>query len=698
MTVQMNLFTSCMDDMAADSYYTFTGEMMSDYLQNREDFSLFCRIVERAGWMDFLSSRGSRTFFPPTNDGVEAALADLGYSSVEDIPTEYCDTLVKACLIDGKVLYTYDMSETQQETNELELPLIIVTDGSVKDDDSLTVSVINSNSGIINNLKNDSVDNGVVHPVDYMLVPNTSLGASLLEENQEGNFGIFYEAFNRTNLLVRLAEYRDEDYETWKEDYAEIRTGIYSGGRFSISDAGYLYYARRPDHLYTAFTVLVVPDEVLYEKYPDYFSADNTMDENIQGLYNLAVEKYSDESSAEIFGLTDEIKEQYWNMESLENEHNPLHMFMAYHIIDRMFESTATLINCWGTNTNLADPVEWVTTLLDFSMIKLEKVYQTVDPTVEHNAGFYLNRAVASLYNDYVAVPGAYLTTPSGGNFSLNCAYYYIDNVLAYDATMRDNVMNTRIRMDMSTLWPELTNNGIRLAGSPTTAYNSEDYSENTLNYYIPPGYLANTEVSENTIFFVQRPKVEWWNWGGDEFNFLGTSYDIKFRLPCVPPGTYELRMGYAGMIDRGIAQIYFDGSPQGIPVDLRYQANDSRVGGIYGDEWDALSDDEKDDNRRTMKNNGYYRGGASLYSYNGGASSRYNEPTYEANYCSDMDDNSYTYRRKLCDVVVEAQTHHEVRVRSVWVQGNSGCFMIDYIELVPFSICGAGGLGEDNL
>ena len=33
--------SSCNDDLPAASYYTFTGEMMSDYLKSREDFSLF---------------------------------------------------------------------------------------------------------------------------------------------------------------------------------------------------------------------------------------------------------------------------------------------------------------------------------------------------------------------------------------------------------------------------------------------------------------------------------------------------------------------------------------------------------------------------------------------------------------------------------------------------------------------------------
>ena len=88
LTVQMNLFTSCNDDLAAESYYTFTGEMMSDYLKNREDFSLFRRIVERANRMDFMASRGSRTFFPAVNSGVEAFLQERGYSSVDDIPVE----------------------------------------------------------------------------------------------------------------------------------------------------------------------------------------------------------------------------------------------------------------------------------------------------------------------------------------------------------------------------------------------------------------------------------------------------------------------------------------------------------------------------------------------------------------------------------------------------------------------------------
>lgn len=94
------LLPACNDDMPAASYYTFTGETMADFLQRREDFSLFRRIVERAGRMDFMGSRGARTFFPATNAGVETFLQEKGYSSVEDIPEAYCDTLVRTSIVE----------------------------------------------------------------------------------------------------------------------------------------------------------------------------------------------------------------------------------------------------------------------------------------------------------------------------------------------------------------------------------------------------------------------------------------------------------------------------------------------------------------------------------------------------------------------------------------------------------------------
>jgi len=704
LVMQMSLSTSCNDDLSAESYYTFTGEMMSDFLKNHEDFSQFRRIVERAGRMDLLASRGARTLFPPVNSGVEAFLKERGYASVEDIPASFCDTLVKACLIE-RTLYTYNLSETHQESNQLDLPLIMVTDGDTIDANQMVLTVINRRAAIINELKNDSVENGVVHPVDKVLVPNTSLGASLLDENHE-DFTIFYEALKRTALLDSLSRYRDDDYEEWKNNYAPFTQSMRIGNEN--------YVGKRPDHRYSGFTLLIVPDKVLYEKYNDRFNEGMTMDEKIDALYDLAEEKYDDNTSASIFGLdkTDPstgktYKELYWNKSSLKSQYNPLHMFLSYHILDRLFESTAKLVNCWGVHTQYANPTEWISTLLDFSTIKLEKVYSTVDPAVESPTDFYINHSVASIYNSGQRVRGAHLSLPDADNFSLNVAYYYVDDVLAYDETMRNNVMNTRMRIDFYTVWPELTNNKIRLCGNVTQPYGSYDNTENGTegggyNYYIPSNYIKGLKMNENAIFFAQRPKIGMTSAFDDCVSILGT-YDLTFQLPNVPPGTYELRLGYGSMPDRGIVQMYVDNVPQGLPLDMREEGDSPIIGGLYNG-WNGwrnseenangiYTSEELEENARVMKNNGYYCGPKSLYSGNDGTSG----PQYSAAKCTLLYNLRATLRRKICNVNIKANTPHTMRIRSVFTPTGRGVFHLDYIELVPLGICGPGGLGEDQ-
>lgn len=706
---------SCNDDLPAESYYTFTGEMMSDYLKSREDFSLFTRIVERAGEMDFLASRGARTLFPPVNSGVEDFLKEYGYASVEDIPEAYCDTLVKACMIDNSIVYTYNLAETSQQKNGLDLPLVIRTTGDTVDANGMVLSMVNRRAAIINELKNDSVENGVCHPVSKVLIPSVSLGASLLEENS-ADFTIYYEALLRTGLLDSLSEYRDDEYEEKKEQFVAFLPDQRPGRRE--------YTLKRPDHRYSGFTLFIVPDRVLYEKYPERFSEGMSMDEKIDALYDLAAEKYGDSQSAEIFGLNKvdpaspegkTYKEMYWNKNSLTDPHNPLKIFMTYHILDRMFASTDKFINCWGFNTAYASPTEWINTMLDFSSMKLEKVYSTTDNVVEYPRDFYINHSEANKYNGHERVRGAHVTVPDAENFSLNVAFYYVDDVLAYDQVTRNNVYHTRLRIDFQTVWPELTNNDMRLNGDPREEYSEAvDNSETGgraggFNYYAPKGYIKGVEFSETSVFMIHRPKLRWWDFGGDEITVQGTSYDVRFYLPHVPPGTYELRMAYAGGVgNRGIAQVYLDDMPQGLPIDMRYGGNDSRVAGLYnGDSGYRNKDEYPDDglytteqleeNARVMKNNGYYSAGKSIMCYNAGTIPE--QPQFVAGQSANILYNVASHlRRKVCDVVILPNKEHSMRFRSVFTGNAAAAFVLEYMEMVPLDICGPGGLGEDDL
>ena len=68
---------SCTDEPDAENFYTFTGEMMSDYLKNRAQYSDFKTIVERAKLMDLLATYGQYTCFLPSNEAVQQYLKEF---------------------------------------------------------------------------------------------------------------------------------------------------------------------------------------------------------------------------------------------------------------------------------------------------------------------------------------------------------------------------------------------------------------------------------------------------------------------------------------------------------------------------------------------------------------------------------------------------------------------------------------------
>ena len=90
----MPAFTSCGDDLSQENYYTFTGEMVSDYLDNRpETFSQFTQILQKSGMYGMMATYGTYTCLAPTNEAVNEYLRDRGLSSVDQLTKAECDTL-----------------------------------------------------------------------------------------------------------------------------------------------------------------------------------------------------------------------------------------------------------------------------------------------------------------------------------------------------------------------------------------------------------------------------------------------------------------------------------------------------------------------------------------------------------------------------------------------------------------------------
>ena len=150
------MLTSCSDEPDSEYFYTFTGEMMSDWLKSpdRPEYSEFAEIVERAGMMDLLATYGHYTCFAPNNDAVDKFLKGRGLSSVSQLSDADCDTIARTHLI-SYMYTTYDMIGHKLPTVNM-LNRYLATEPGF-DNDSNAVIVLENLAKIKFDQKDDSV-------------------------------------------------------------------------------------------------------------------------------------------------------------------------------------------------------------------------------------------------------------------------------------------------------------------------------------------------------------------------------------------------------------------------------------------------------------------------------------------------------------------------------------------------------------
>jgi hypothetical protein len=347
-----------------------------------------------------------------------------------------------------------------------------------------------------------------------------------------------------------------------------------------------------------------------------------------------------------------------------------------------------------GILTTVMNPIDWYETMLPHTMMKFERL------TVRKWAGGstvgqrYINRR----YDDEFTIPGVRIIPRVEDEFkqdALNGRYFYVEDILAFDVPTRDIAHNMRIRMDFSTIFPELMTNDVRLnERNGGRKYQDPDYDETAKygrNYYFPNGYLKGVTINDS-YFIYRRPHDYYDCYEGDEFNLMG-DFDITFKLPPVPyEGDWQVRLGYAAEPTRGIAQFYFDDKPMGIPLDMTRQLDHaSIVGSDWKGDYTTMSTPDLATDQKVMKNKGFYRGAAGGYRYNGAGGST---TTIFAT-------QPQTLRMVICTAHMDPNVDHYLRIRCVSVKkGNNNEFMLDYLELVPKSVYGVTdeGLMEDML
>ena len=598
---------SCSDEPDDENFYTFTGEMMSDYFRNRPEYSDFAYIVDQAGMTDLLSAYGHYTCFLPSNKVVANYLNKKGLNSVKDLTREQCDTIARTHLVNN-MYATIDMNDGTLNTANMNKRYIQITHTVDKNDNS--VVQLNRMSNIIFELKDDSVENGIIHPIDVLLENSNSSISDVLKANDR--IRIFYEGLVATGLRDTLIKTKDESYDGSKY------------GTYSYTSDFWREIAVAPEEKKYGFTVFVEPDDLYEKKFKEYgISTSNGM---VRALYDLACKIYDP-----VFAGDADYKAAY-GFDKITDRNNPLNMFMAYHILTRdvigwnkltPIEVHSGIVDgAIGIKIDKMNPCDWYETLMPRTMMKLEQATVREYMGNSERGQRYINRRV----DDKFSIDGSKIQPTVEADYlqdAPNGRYFYIDDIIAFSKDTQEKVLNDRIRMDFSTIFPEVMTMNMRLNGDPTKddeSSKADQTFKNGKNYWFPKGYLDNVTMEGNGVLVYRRPHWNFWSYEGDEFNLFG-DYDFTFRLPPVPyEGEYQIRLGFCALDTRGVAQIYFDGKPQGIPVDMRKRLSDETIlGDQFGTKkWADMTDEEKAEDQKMLKNLGYYRGAYGGYHSSG--------------------------------------------------------------------------------
>lgn len=536
------LTTSCVEELKTENFYTFTGEMITDYLENREErFSDFTYVLGRSGVKELLDAYGNYTCFAPTNEAFALYLAERGKSSVEELTDEECDTISYGHVIKSELDYflTTDMDNGVLGTANMNDRYIQVYIDSLTGD-----FYINRYSKII--VRDEELENGVVHVVDHVLMHSIAGLPDLMMENPD--ISLFCEAMQLTHFQDSLQLYMDDAYVAPGEN----------GVRYDRHGWD-TWYPQKRRFGYTGF----IETNDVYEKLGIH---------NIDDLIAYAKRIY-DATFPKDAGLYDD---------DPTHPKNPLNRFVAYHFLDRkIYASEGQMYTFMHYPEGSYDAFDFYETMCKGTILKVQCGRRS-------EWKLYLNRRWDTQYQ----VRGAVIdkTASFDGN---NGVYYTIDHPLVYSTDVTMKVLNDRMRFDAATLLPELATNGI--------FRNNEEKC-----YQLPDGYVKNMIMYQEAVVWYSYPVWGFWCWYGDEIIAMG-QYDFAIKLPPVPEGTYEIRYGYVPMVQRGVTQVYVDNVPCGIPIDLTLNASSSspKIGWFSED---GLSAEEIVKNDKAMHNRGYMR------------------------------------------------------------------------------------------
>jgi hypothetical protein len=243
-----------------------------------------------------------------------------------------------------------------------------------------------------------------------------------------------------------------------------------------------------------------------------------------------------------------------------------------------------------------------------------------------------------------------------------NGVCHEIDRIMVYDRSIEEDVLNKRLRMSVLSMYPELITNKVRnMAGiDQIQGFVRQDYA-------FPAGYLKGVKFSEGEGLNPLFNSVSAWDYMGEEMQ-AHRKWDFTLRLPPIPAGTYEIRFYYLTDSYRGISQMYIDGEPCGIPLDMRIVADNPKIGWIADEE----TEDNGVENDKMMHNRGYMKGTTTQWYYLETITAR---------------NLARCIRRVATTKTFHKMEPHYFRSKCVTEDSRTSVFHLNYFEFVPVGL-----------
>ncbi|MBR5277494.1 MAG: fasciclin domain-containing protein [Bacteroidaceae bacterium] len=634
---------ACSDEIDKSNRYTFTGETVADYLLNRSDrYSHFISLLKRAGLFSLLNTYGQYTLFLPDNEAVEKFVQEkdsiywatkdneipmwTGITSpfVEDLSDSMANVIARNHLIERNY-HTAEFGEGAIGKWNFNDRIITI---NYKVTDEHFYIMLNNSSAIISG--DNDVENGVVHLIDRPIEHMRSL--IVMQIAKYDFFSLFSGAISLTGFSDAVSQAMDYTYEKsdiWRDE---------------------------PDRKYIKFTAFVEPDEV-FHKYGIY---------TLEDLIAFAEKWYGTED-----------KGKY------RSPKNALYKFVAYHFLngeityDKIVPSELGLGSEIYNHFNNPGYDHY-----NYFVTKHGKLMKVVKPlSTTEGKNIYINYSKRKIpYNfemrnhlnvriieltEFTQMDSEYAEfVPAADNGIIHA----IDKILIYNEDeMAGNILNERMRFDITALQHELASNNIWQNGFAD----------------IPPGYCEGIR-SEQFWFY----NLGWYN--GDNINLLG-AYDFSIKLPPVPNRTYEIRFG---IYMRGKNsnpskeyndkfQIYFDNEICGLPISHELPVTDESIGWIA----DEATYDDGIENDKLLRNKGWMKAPDSYLQYS----------TETGTYIPAR--GCYTMARKIIAKKYFTEGEHWLRFRYIGELGIQEDYtnILDYIEIVPLHIVNDPTKPEDR-